>query len=130
MTDAPRSPVEIVSAFNAAMERMDFDTALQYVADDLEYMNGPMGTVRGPAGVRAMLEPFFAPMLENQFLIRREVTSGPIVFMERLDRHLLPTGWVELPVTGVYEVHNGRITVWHDYFDAQTIQSQLATAVP
>jgi len=93
-------------------------------------MNGPMGTVRGPAGVRAMLEPFFAPMLENQFLIRREVTSGPIVFMERLDRHLLPTGWVELPVTGVYEVHNGRITVWHDYFDAQTIQSQLATAVP
>jgi len=130
MTDAPRSPVEIVSAFNAAMERMDFDTALQYVADDLEYMNGPMGTVRGPAGVRGMLEPFFAPMLENQFLIRREVTSGPIVFMERLDRHLLPTGWVELPVTGVYEVHNGRITVWHDYFDAQTIQSQLATAVP
>jgi limonene-1,2-epoxide hydrolase len=41
-----------------------------------------------------------------------------------VDRHLLPTGWVELPVTGVYEVHDGLITVYRDYFDLATIQSK------
>ena len=43
--------------------------------------------------------------------------------MERLDRHRLAGGRVELPVTGVWEVHDGRITLWHDYFDAPTILS-------
>jgi len=111
-----------------AMERMDYDTALQHVADDLEYTNGPLGTVSGPAGVRSMLEPFFAPMLENRFIVHRAIADGPVVVMERLDRHRLSSGWIELPVTGVFEVHAGRISVWHDYFDAATIQNQMAAA--
>jgi limonene-1,2-epoxide hydrolase len=103
------------------MTKLDFDAALQCVADDCEYTNIPLATVRGPAGVRAVLAPFFAPTLENEFIILREATNGPIVFLERLDRHRLATGWVELPVTGVYEVRDGRIAVWRDYFDAATI---------
>jgi limonene-1,2-epoxide hydrolase len=103
------------------MTKLDFDAALQYVADDCEYTNIPLATVRGPAGVRAVLGPFFAPTLENEFNVLREATNGPVVFLERLDRHRLATGWVELPVTGVYEVRDGRITLWRDYFDAATI---------
>lgn len=118
------TPLDIVKAFNAAMEIKDYDTALTYVSSDCEYTNIPMATVRGPGGIRSVLEPFFAPTIENRFEILRESASGPIVFLERLDRHLLPTGWVELPVTGVYEVHNGLITVYRDYFDAATILSK------
>jgi limonene-1,2-epoxide hydrolase len=125
MADAG-SPLDVVRAFMTPMERMDYDAALQHVTDDLEYTNGPLGTVTGPAGVRAMLEPFFAPMLENRFIVHRAVADGPVVVMERLDRHRLASGWIELPVTGVFEVHGGRITVWHDYFDAATIQNQMA----
>lgn len=128
MTTLPTEPIEVVRAFNAAMSAMDFDSAVRLVADDCEYTNGPLGTVFGPDGIRAMLAPFFAPILENQFIIRREVQAGPVVFMERLDRHRLASGWIELPVTGVYEVHNGRISVWHDYFDRNTIESQLRNA--
>jgi limonene-1,2-epoxide hydrolase len=65
-------------------------------------------------------------MLENRFIVHRAVADGPVVVMERLDRHRLASGWIELPVTGVFEVHGGRITVWHDYFDAATIQNQMA----
>ncbi len=92
MPDIVKSPIEVVRAFNAAMEKKDFETGLKYVDERCEYTNGPMGTVQGPGGVRAVLEPFFAPVLEQTFLIKREVASGPIVFMERLDRHLMPTG--------------------------------------
>lgn len=122
------TPLETVRTFMKVMEPLDYDTALQYVADTCEYTNPPpIGTVTGPAGVRAVLEPFFSPTLENEFRVLRELASGPLVVLERLDRHLLADKWVELPVTGVFEVHDGKITYWRDYFDAATIMSQWPT---
>ena len=82
-----------------------------------------MATVRGPAAIRSVLEPFFAPTLENRFEVLRAAATGPFVFLERLDRHRLQDRWVDLPVTGVWEVHDGKITVWRDYFDAATLLS-------
>lgn len=123
------SPAEIVRQFLRDMERLDYDSALKLVTDTCEYTNPPpLGVVRGPAGIRGVLEPFFAPTLENEFRILREASSGPTVFMERLDRHRLADKWVELPVTGVFEVHDGRIAVWRDYFDITTIMSQWPAA--
>lgn len=123
------TPLETVKAFMKAMEPLDYDTAVTFLSDDCEYTNPPpLGTVKGPAGMRAVLEPFFSPTLENEFRVLRSATDGPIVILERLDRHRLATGWVELPVTGVYEVHGGRITYWRDYFDLATIMSQWPSA--
>ena len=122
---AVTSPLDIVRHFLKSMEVGDYDTALSLVSETCEYTNPPpLGTVHGPAAIRGLLEPFFAPTLENDLNIVREATAGPIVFVERLDRHRLADKWVELPVTGAFEVHNGRITVWRDYFDAATILSQ------
>ena len=73
-----------------------------------------------------MLEPFFAPTIENEWTIKTTVANGPVVFMERLDRHRLPNGWAELPVTGVFAVHDGQITAWRDYFDLSTLQTGFA----
>lgn len=123
---AAPEPIDVVRSFMAAMERLDYDTAMQYVAPDCEYTNIPMGTVHGPAGIRSVLEPFFAPTINNEWRILRTAAEGPIVFMERLDRHQLAKGWVELPVTGVWEVRDGRITVWRDYFDRATIAGGFA----
>ena len=124
-----RTPLDTVKAFMKAMEPLDYDTASTFLSDDCEYTNPPpLGTVRGPAGMRAVLEPFFAPTLENEFRVIRGATDGPIVILERLDRHRLATGWVELPVTGVYEVHDGRITYWRDYFDLATIMAHWPSA--
>lgn len=118
-------PAEIVKTFLNAMEPLDYESALQYIADSCEYINPPpIGAVSGPAAIRAVLEPFFAPTLENEFRILREVSNGPVVVLERLDRHRLADSWVELPVTGVFEVHGGLITYWRDYFDAATFLSQ------
>jgi len=120
MTEPTTDPTEVVEAFLEAFAAMDFDTALTYLADDVEYTNIPMMTVRGPDGVREVLQPFFAPIHENEFILLRKAATGPVVFLERLDRHRLDHGWRELPVNSVFEVHAGRITVWRDYFDLAT----------
>ncbi len=50
----------------------------------------------------------------------RAASTGPTVFVERLDRHRLDHGWRDLPVNSVFEVHDAKITVWRDYFDLMT----------
>ena len=129
MAEPRQAPIEIVRQFMADMERLDYDAALTLVADDCVYINPPpLGEVQGPAGIRAVLEPFFAPTLENEFRLLRHATDDQTVFVERLDRHRLADKWVELPVTGVLQVRDGRITHWRDYFDMATILSQWPTA--
>lgn len=124
MTNNALPPLDTVRAFLSAMEKGEYETGVQFVADNCEYANpGVLPTVYGPAGVRQLLEPFFAPTLENDLRILHSAVDGPIVFVERLDRHRLSTGWVELPVTGVFEVRDGRITLWRDYFNGPTILS-------
>ena len=125
MTAETPSPLEIVRGFMKDMQGLDYARAVQRVAADLEYVNPPpIGTAHGPDGMRAVLEPFFAPTLENEFVILRDAMAGETVFLERLDRHRLAERWVELPVTGVFRVERGLITYWRDYFDAATILSQ------
>ncbi|MGE5210932.1 MAG: limonene-1,2-epoxide hydrolase family protein [Acidobacteriota bacterium] len=114
------TPTQIVDDFLDAFAAMDFDRALALLAHDCEYTNVPIGTVRGHDGVREVLGPFFAPIHENEFVQLRQAADGPIVFVERLDRHRLDHGWRELPVNSVFEVHDGKITVWRDYFDLMT----------
>jgi limonene-1,2-epoxide hydrolase len=121
MAAANPSPLELVKSFLSTMMNKDYDAGLKLVSDDCEYTNVPLSTVRGPGGIRAVLEPFFAPTIENEFVVKHAVADGPVVFLERIDRHHLATGWVELPVNGVFEVRDGRIALWRDYFDAATI---------
>ena len=128
MTKPDQSPSAIIKAFMAAMAVKDYDNGLKLIADDCEYDNVPLGKVQGPAGVRALLEPFFGPTIENEFITLREIVHGETVVLERLDRHLLATGWVELPVTGIFEVRDGKIMLWRDYFDAATIMSKWPSA--
>jgi limonene-1,2-epoxide hydrolase len=83
-----------------------------------------MGSVTGPAGVKAVLEPFFAPTISNELIVLRSAVEGDTVFTERLDRHQIATGWVELPVTGVFVFREGKIAVWREYFDLGTLIRQ------
>ncbi len=114
-----------VTAFLKAMEQMDFDAGLAHVAEDVEYINSPGTVVRGHEGVRSVLEPFFAPIEENDFVILRQIVDGHQVVFERLDKHRVPQGWFELPVVGVFEVHDGKISYWREYFDLQTITTAM-----
>lgn len=116
--------LETIKAMLDAMAVKDYDRGLQYFTDDCEYTNMPMSSVTGPAGIRAVLEPFFAPTIENELRILRTAVEGDTVFVERLDRHLIDTGWAELPVTGVIEMRDGKIAVWREYFDLNTLVQQ------
>jgi limonene-1,2-epoxide hydrolase len=116
--------LSIVRHVIAAIAAKDYDAALPSFTEDCEYTNLPMGTATGPAGIKATLEPFFAPTIENDLVVLRTATEGDTVFTERLDRHLIDSGWVELPVTGVFVFREAKIAVWREYFDLGTLLRQ------
>ena len=116
---------QIALAFFESMEQMDFETGLKLVSEEVEYINGPAEAVKGHSGIRETLEPFFAPILENDFVIERTAATDNVVFVQRLDRHRMAEGWFELPVTAAMEVKDGKITYWREYFDLSTIQTAM-----
>ena len=121
---------EIVEAFLKAAGSFEYDKAFGMLTEDCQYCNMPdPGTVRvGPKVAHGFLEAFFKPTVENDLKILNIVEAGNIVFTERLDRHRLPDKWVELPVCSIFELRDGKIAAWREYFDMGTIARQWPAA--
>lgn len=129
------SPSDIVRAFICALERADLDTALTYLATDCVYDNVPFGAVVGHDAVRAALGPFMAGFDRIEWVIHHQLESVSgalgIVLNERLDRFGSTAAdgtvsWFELPIAGVFEVRDGIITLWRDYFDPAPLQRWMS----
>jgi limonene-1,2-epoxide hydrolase len=119
------SAEEIVDEFMARIVRMDLDGACELVSSDVEYDNVPMGKVYGPDGIKSFLGPMVEALDEVDWVVHRQTASDTTVLNERTDRFGKDGKWMELPVAGVFEVRDGRITLWRDYFDMTTMTDQL-----
>lgn len=120
------SPLETVNTFMKAASARDYDTALELLAPDVEYQNMPLPAVQGRDAVRDTLEMLLASATDSQWVVHRELSDGNVVMNERTDRFLIADRWLELPVAGVFEVRDGRIVLWRDYFDLETVTKQMA----
>jgi limonene-1,2-epoxide hydrolase len=123
------SALETVNAFMKAAANRDYNAALDLLTDDIEYHNIPMPVVNGKQAVRDTLDMLLATAQGSEWVVHREVASGDVVMNERTDRFHTEDGrWIELPVAGVFELRDGKIALWHDYFDLETIMKQMAPA--
>ena len=48
------------------------------------------------------------------------------MYCERLDRTKTSQGDVDLPCFGVFEMQDGKIHLWRDYFDMNTFVSAMS----
>ena len=119
-------PAHVVNSFIAAVERKDVPAAMALLAPDVSYENMPISPVVGRDNVHAVLEGFLAPTTAVDWRIVSQVTAGNTVINERVDRFQINGGWLELPVAGFFEVTDGLITLWRDYFDMGSYMNQLA----
>ena len=120
------TPLETVNTFIRAAANRDYETALPLLADDVEYHNMPMPVVHGPDAVKETIEMLLGMCTESEWVVHREVSDGDLVMNERTDRFLVDGRWLELPVAGVFVLRDGRIALWRDYFDLDTIMKQMA----
>jgi limonene-1,2-epoxide hydrolase len=110
----------VVERFLKALQSQDFDTADALLADDLVYENVGFPTLRGGRRVAKLWRGMEGRMgFEVKF--HRNVEEGATVLNERTDVIVLGPVRVQFWVCGVFEVHDGRITLWRDYFDLYDI---------
>jgi limonene-1,2-epoxide hydrolase len=124
MSDASRAPRparalapgELVREFCATWERGGFDRFGDFLSADAVFHMLPLEPVRGLEAIRQECQKM-AALGTVRVRILRMAASGGVVFTERIDALERADGIGELAVVGVFEVENGRIVAWRDYFD-------------
>lgn len=111
-----QDPTTTVEVFLNALQDEDFDTAENALAQNLVYQNVGLPTIYGRT--RAM--KLFRSMQGRagfEVKIHRSAADGASVLTERTDALTFGPLRLQFWVCGVFEVHDGRITLWRDYFD-------------
>src|SRR5437867_1431608 len=103
------SPIELVRRFCAAWSDNDGVAELAALfTDDAIYHNMPL-----------------APVTGRKAIANNIAANGPVVMTERVDVFKLPDKSFELPVMGIFEVSDGKISAWRDYFDMSQFTSRM-----
>jgi limonene-1,2-epoxide hydrolase len=122
-----QAPGEVVTALIKANEARDIDALLSVLTEDALYENVPMSVLTGHDEIRSMLEGFLGSATEVAWEVLHQVEQGNVVMNERIDRFVMADGKrIELRVAGVFEVRDGKVAVWRDYFDLAEFTKQMA----
>jgi limonene-1,2-epoxide hydrolase len=104
----------------------DATTLAAFFSENAEYRNGPLPLVSGRDLIVTSLTEMMSIGGEVDVELVQMVVDGPVVMTERVDYVTLGEKTAGLRIAGVFEVHNGVITAWRDYFDATEFNSQLS----
>ncbi|MGZ6780338.1 MAG: limonene-1,2-epoxide hydrolase family protein [Mycobacterium sp.] len=117
-----RSADDLVTEFCTKWAAPDPEELSGYFAEDRVYHNIPMDPVQGQEAIKNFIAGFLAGFDGIDFRVHRQVSDGDLVMNERTDVMRRKGGEpIPLPVTGVFEIENGQIKAWRDYFDMATI---------
>jgi limonene-1,2-epoxide hydrolase len=99
-----------------ALQDEDFDAAGSTLADNVEWQNVGIPTIRGR---RRVMKIFRSGQGRMAFEVKfhRIAAEGNAVLTERTDALVFGPLRLQFWVCGVFEVHGGKITLWRDYFD-------------
>jgi limonene-1,2-epoxide hydrolase len=122
---AAASPIDVVQSFLRAMEAQDRELATSLMADDIVYQNVPLPANRGKPAVIRTLKAFERFVTSFEVRMKNIAERDGVVLTERVD--ILKGPWVHLDiwVCGTFEVKNGKITLWRDYFDLAEATGKL-----
>lgn len=124
---APESPIptaltpatanaDTVQAFLFALAEEDFDTVESLAAAELIWQNVGLPSIRGRHRIMKLLrrgEGTFGFGVK----FHNVAEDGGTVLTERTDAIIIGPLRLQFWVWGRFEVHEGKITLWRDYFD-------------
>jgi limonene-1,2-epoxide hydrolase len=134
------TPVEasarIVEVFLYALRDKEWDNFASAMDDDVVYQNVGTPIIKGrDRTVKFLRRMFDRPSAGFEVKIHRIAVEGISVLTERTDVMVFGRFRMHFWVCGVFEVRNGKITLWRDYFDIldmlkATVRGLAGMAVP
>ena len=114
----PEANIDLIRRFCAVWSASSVDVAkvLDFFTDNAIYHNMPIQAIQGKDAIKGMIEQFLAPFERCDWEVKHIAADGNSVLTERIDR-FIGAKTVELPVMGAFEIRDGKIAAWRDYFD-------------
>lgn len=135
-TKTETSPAILVRRFLELLAEGDMDAAVDLLDADVEYINVSMPAIRGRERVRRIFKS--ATRLKNtgfEVYFHHISHEGDTVLTERTDVLIWGPIRVQIWVCGRFDVRDGRIVLWKDYFDwlnfsIALVRGLVATVIP
>jgi limonene-1,2-epoxide hydrolase len=110
---------DLIDGFMQAWRELDLDAIMNHFTENAVYANIPMGPPNvGKADIRAFIEGFLGTTTEINFIVHHQTEgANGIIMNERTDVLVMDGKRVELLVMGVFELQDGKVKAWRDYFD-------------
>ena len=118
---------QIVSDFIQASNSRDLDRMMaMFDSTDCVFHNIPWEPLVGTESIREFLQNMFDNSTEIDWQIHNiaETATGTVL-MERTDRFKFSGKPMSVPVMGAFDLRDGKITAWRDYFDTGQVKQQL-----
>jgi limonene-1,2-epoxide hydrolase len=112
-------PGDLVIKFLATWDNGDVEQMVDLFAENAVYQNMPMDPAVGKSAIRQLVTQYVGAMEKGLHAeIHHQLVGGNLVMNERTDSFKLKGGReIVLPVCGVFEVENGKVKAWRDYYD-------------
>lgn len=117
----------VVAQLWECLYRKDFDGVAACMAEDglYEDVPAPDRGARGPANVVKRLRVGLDPVARFEHEIHRVVAEGDSVLVEHTETWHFETGeQLTNQFVTVHEVRDGKIALWRDYWDLNTMMAQ------
>ncbi|MFW0791237.1 limonene-1,2-epoxide hydrolase family protein [Gordonia sp. CPCC 205333] len=112
------APLELVTEhFLDRLAGLDVNDALGAIDDDIVYTNVGFPTVRGKKRFSAVMRNLNTSWLHFDYRMLNAAAHDNVVLTERIDELTIGRLRLQFWVCGRFEVREGRIVVWRDYFD-------------
>ena len=118
------SNINIVKSFIDAWNEMNFEKVLSLLSEDVIYHNIPMDVINGREAVGTFINGLQG-MEKVDWDLLNIAENGNVVLTERVDNFVFSGKPVSVPVMGVFEISDGEICAWRDYFDLPTFVNQM-----
>jgi limonene-1,2-epoxide hydrolase len=99
------------------MQQAEVETVISLVAEDIVYSNVSLPTIRGKDRFARAARAYYRNHLGFQVVVHRIAENGSSVLTERTDAITLGPFRMQFWVCGIFDVHDGKVTLWRDYFD-------------
>ena len=122
------TPTAIVESFIAAWNASDLEKILAHLHPQVVYHNMPLAPIHGRDAVRTYLADK-VPFEWVDWKLLAIAVVGNKVLTERSDDFGVGGVTVRLPLMGIFEIEDGLIAAWRDYFDLAMYRQQLKPSV-
>jgi limonene-1,2-epoxide hydrolase len=122
----PEIAERVVRELCEGLAKRDAESLRPLFTDDVVYHNIPMDPAVGVDAAIAVLTGFFGMCDAMEVEMLHLAVRDGVVLTERVDTFVVGDKVAPLPVMGTFEIEDGKIRAWRDYFDLTQITTMLS----